>query len=210
MIDDPHERAAALDGAAYLLGQIAARMQRDAATLLRASAALLSGERNATAVAGVLRRYAEGGHQLCASEVAEIVHMIDGTRSPERRRRPRGQRIPAAHPTSRAENRNRISFEGAEWQRGGQNWGHAMTQAAELSESLIAAIRKARAGDLEDNEKKYLFRLVTSTDGALVRWRFLQPARHRATAFGRMPSARGGEIVPLFGGTTDEGPNHAA
>lgn len=210
MVDDLHERAAALDGAAYLLGQIAARMQRDAATLLTASAALLSGERNAAAVAKALRRYAEGDHQLCTSEVAEIVHMIEGTCSPERRRRPRTQRATAEHPACREEIRDRVSFEGPEWRHGGQKWGHAITQAVELTAALIAAIRKAQTGQLEDNEKKYLLRLVTSDDGALVRWRFLQPARHRAAAFGSTPRSRRGEIVPLFGGTTDKDPNHAA
>ena len=120
------------------------------------------------------------------------------------------QRTSADHPAREEEIRNRVSFEAPEWQRGGQKWEQAMTHAVELSEALIAAIRKARTGQLEDNEKKYLFRLVTSGDGALVRWRFLQPARHRAAAVGSTPSLRGGEIVPLFGGTTDKGPNHAA
>ena len=111
---------------------------------------------------------------------------------------------------SREETRPRFSLKGPEWQRGGHKWGDALTQAAELSDALIAAIRKARADELEENEKKYLFRLATSADSALVRWRFLQPARHRATAFGRALDSRDGEIVPLFGGTTDQGPNHAA
>lgn len=210
MIDDTHERAAALDGAAYLLGQLAARMHRDAATLLRASAALLSGEQRPAAVAAALRRYADGGHQLCAGEVTEVVRMIDGTLSSERPRRPRMQPAHVARHKPAEEMRPSISFKGPEWQRGGQKWADAMTQAAELSNALVAAIRKARADGLEENEKKYLFRLATSADGALVRWRFLQPGRLLATASGQAPDSREGEIVPLFGGTVDEGPNHAA
>ncbi len=210
MIDDTHERAAALDGAAYLLGQLAARMHRDAATLLRASAALLSGEQRPAAVAAALRRYADEGHQLCASEVTEVVRMIDGTRSSEHPRGPRMQPAHAARHKPAEETRARISFKGPEWQRGGRNWADAMTQAAELSDALIAAIQKARADGLEENEKKYLFRLATSADGALVRWRFLQPGRLRATASGQAPDSPDGEIVPLFGGPTDEGPSHAA
>jgi hypothetical protein len=210
MIDDTHERAAALDGAAYLLGQLAARMQRDAATLLRASAALLSGEQRPASVAAVLHRYAEDGHQLCAAEVNEVARMIHGTLSSERPRKPRTQPAPAARHKPVEETPPRISFKGPEWQRGGRNWVDAMTQAAQLSEALVAAIRKAGADGLEENEKKYLFRLATSADGALVRWRFLQPGRHRAAAFGKATDSRDGEIVRLFGGTTDEGPNHAA
>ena len=200
MIDDAHERAVALDGAAYQLGQLAARMHRDAGTLLKASAALLSGEQECTAVAAVLRRYAEDGHKLCASEVIEVVHLIEGTLSPGQERGPRAEpALEEAH-GSGEEIDCRALLQEAERQPDGRTWGDAMMWAVQLSDALRAAIRKARTARLEDDEKKYLFRLATSTDGALVRWRFLQPARQRATGRAGSPDARGGNIVPLFDG----------
>jgi len=210
MVDDTHQRAAALDGAAYLLGQLAARMHHDAATLLRASAALLSGEQAPASVAAVLGRYADEGDRLCAAEVDEIVRMIVGAPSSARRRAPRARPAPAAQHAPSNEVHAGISVKGPEWQRGGQRWADAMAQAAELADALVAAIRKARADGLEENEKKYLFRLATSADSALLRWRLLPPARLHAAAFAQAAEPRDGEIVPLFGGSADEGPNHAA